>query len=119
MNSVGQGPSPESRHRIFTGEETLVPFSLSLMWFRHNRKWLFGLLLAGLVLSSFTIHFGYGNDDKKQALKLIERFHDRMNTERFDEIYEDLHPAFRKLLTKEEWLQHMQENRKQYGTFKT
>jgi hypothetical protein len=88
------------------------------LWFHHNWKWLFGLLLAGLLLSRFTVHFGYVDDDKKQAAKLIEQFHDRMNTERFDEIYEDAHPAFRKSLSKEEWLRQMQENRQQYGPFK-
>jgi hypothetical protein len=76
-----------------------------------------GLLLAGLVLTTFSLHFGYVDEDKKEAARLIEQFHERMNAEQFGEIYDDADPAFRKALGEEEWLRHMQETREQYGRF--
>jgi hypothetical protein len=89
------------------------------LWFRRNGKWILALVLAGLVVSRFNLHLGYIDDDKRQTAKLIEQFHERMNTGQFDEIYADAHPAFRKSLTAQEWLHHMADAREQYGKFET
>ena len=55
---------------------------------------------------------------KKLAVKLIEQFHERMNTGHFEEIYDDAHPAFKNALNKQDWIGRMQETREQYGLFK-
>src|SRR6478735_3732705 len=86
-------------------------------WWRRNWKWILGLLVAALILSRFSLHFGYIDEDKKEAVELIERFHQQMNAGRFEEMYEGAHPAFQSALTKREWVRHMQESRAQYGLF--
>ena len=75
------------------------------------------MLLAGLVLSRLSLHLGYVDDDKKQVVRLIEQFHERMNSQQFDEIYNDAHYVFRKSLGREEFIRHMQETRMRYGSF--
>jgi hypothetical protein len=87
-------------------------------WVGRNWKWIRFLLIAALVLSRFNVHFGYVDEDKKLTARLIEQFHERMNAGRFEEIYDDAHPAFRNALSKEEWLRYMQENQEQYGLFR-
>ena len=87
-------------------------------WVGRNWKWILFLLVVALLLSRFTLHLGYVDDDKKLTTKLIEQFHERMNAGRYEEIYDDAHPAFRNALSKQAWLRHMQEDREQYGLFR-
>jgi hypothetical protein len=65
-------------------------------WLRRNLKWigiLAFLFLAGLVLRRSGVGFSFLDEDEKQALKMVELFHERMNTGHFDEMYDDAHPV--------------------------
>ncbi len=98
--------------------ETKSPAPPTRSWVGRNWKWVLVLAAAVLVLSRFSFHPGYVDDDKTLTVKLIAQFHERMNAQHFEEIYDDAHPAFRNALNKQEWLRHMQETREQYGLFK-
>jgi hypothetical protein len=87
-------------------------------WVGRNWKWILVLFIAALAVSRFSLHLGYVDQDKNVAAKLIEQFHERINAGRFEEIYDDAHPAFRNALSKQDWLRHMQENRDHYGLFR-
>ena len=87
-------------------------------WFRRTWPWVCIAVFAVAVLSRMTIHFGYIDQDKKEAAARIEEFHRRMNVGEFDQLYDDADPAFKRALKREEWLKHMQDAREQYGTFK-
>jgi hypothetical protein len=109
---------PEELMQSAINVETKSPASPTRGWLGRNWKWILVLSAAVLVLSRFTLHRGYVDEDKTLAAKLIEKFHERLNTGHFEEIYDDAHPAFRNALSKQEWLRHMQENRERYGLFK-
>jgi hypothetical protein len=81
---------------LLTPEESQGLVSRTWLWLRYNWKWMVGLFLAGLVISRFDLHFGYVDEEKKEAVRLIEQFHERMNAEQFEQIYDDADPAFRK-----------------------
>jgi len=98
--------------------QTKSPASPARGWVHLNWKWILVLVVAVLVLSRFSLHFGHVDHDKELAVKLIGQFHEGMNVGRFEEIYDDAHPAFRNTLSKQEWFRHMQETRQQYGSFK-
>lgn len=99
---------------------------LTSQWFRRNLKWigiLAFLFLAGLVLWRSGVGFsflagGWLNEDEKQALKMVELFHERMNAGHFDETCDDAHPAFRQAESRQEWLRHMKETRVAYGLYR-
>jgi uncharacterized protein DUF4019 len=93
------------------------PPGLAMGWFQRNWKWVVAVAVAAFILSHFSLHFGYADEDKRRVAELIEQFHYRMNTGQFDSIYEDAHPAFRSALTRQEWLEHMKQTREQYGDF--
>src|ERR1700691_5945831 len=76
-------------------------------------------IVAVAVVAGFSLHLGYADEDKDQVVKLIVQFHERINSERFNDIYDDAHPAFHKALSREEWLRHMRESWEQYGKFET
>ncbi len=87
-------------------------------WLRRNWKWGVLLILAAIVVSRFTFHVGYVDEDKREAVEMIGQFHQRMNAGRFDDIYDELDPAFKKALSREDFLKHMQETSEQYGQFR-
>ena len=96
-------------------QSTALPTS---QWFRRNLKWigLFAFLfLAGLVLWRVGVGFSFLDNDEKQALEMVELFHERMNAGHFDEVYDDAHPAFRHEISRQEWLRHMKETREDLG----
>jgi len=87
--------------------------------FRRNLKWIFAFLfLAGLVLWRLGVGFSFLTGDEKQALEMVELFHERMNAGHFDEVYDDAHPAFRDAESRQEWLRHMKETREDLGLYR-
>ena len=88
-------------------------------WLRRNWKWGIVLILAAIVVSRFTFHVGYIDQDKSEALKQIGQFHERMNAERFDDIYDSADPALKSVLSREDFLKRMQETRERFGNFRT
>lgn len=105
-------------HALFTPDPTDSSTAEVRPWFQQNWKWIVTLVFACLTISRFTVHFGYIDEDKKQAAKLINQFHDRINAGQFDQIYDDAHATLRNSLTRQEWLIYMQETRDQFGRFK-
>jgi hypothetical protein len=99
-------------------QSTALPTS---QWFRRKLKWtgiLAFLLLAGLVLWRLGVGFSFLTGDEKQALEMVELFHERMNAGHFDEVYDDAHPAFRQAESRQEWLRHMKETREDLGLYR-
>jgi hypothetical protein len=99
-------------------QSTALP---TAQWFRHNLKWigiLAFLFLAGLVLWRLGVGFSFLDEDEKQALEMVELFHERMNAGHFDEVYDDAHPEFRHALSRQEWLRHMKETREDLGLYR-
>ena len=99
-------------------QSTALPTS---QWFRRNRKWISiiaFLFLAGLVLWRLGVGFSFLDEDEKQALEMVELFHERMNAGHFDEVYDDAHPAFRHEISRQEWLRHMKETREDLGLYR-
>ena len=76
------------------------------------------LFLAGLVLWRLSVGFSFLTGDEKQALEMVELFHERMNAGHFDEVYDDAHPAFRDAESRQEWLRHMKETREDLGLYR-
>jgi hypothetical protein len=100
-------------------QSTALPTS---QWFRRNLKWigiLAFLFLAGLVLRRLGVGFSFLSADEKQALEMVEVFHERMNAGHFDKVYDDAHPAFRHAESRQEWLRHMKETREPCGLYRT
>lgn len=91
-------------------------------WFRRNLKWigiLAFLFLSGLVLCwRLDVGFSFLTRDEKQALEMVELFHERMNAGRFDEVYADAHLDFQHAESRQEWLRHMKETREDLGLFR-
>src|SRR5689334_13070379 len=93
----------------------------TLRWLRGHLKWIGTLafvFLAGLVLWRSGVGFSFLGEDEKQALQMVELFHERMNAGRFDEAYDDAHPAFRDAESRQEWLRHMKETREDLGLYR-
>src|SRR5262249_17155865 len=86
------------RRRSVMQRDTQSTALRTSQWFRRNLKWigiLAFLFLAGLVLWRLGVGFSSLSGDEKQALEMVELFHERMNAGHFDEVYDDAHPAFR------------------------
>lgn len=100
-------------------QSTALPAS---QWFRPNLKWI-GILallfLAGLVLWRLGARFSFLNDDEKQALAMVDLFHERINAGHFDEVYDDAYPAFRHEASRQQWLRHIKETREQCGLYRS
>ena len=102
-----RGIIPMRGHALFTPDPTDSSTAEVRPWFQQNWKWIVTLVFACLTISRFTVHFGYIDEDKKQAAKLINQFHDRINAGQFDQIYDDAHATLRNSFTRQEWLIYM------------
>jgi len=90
-------------------------------WFRRNLKWIgisAFLFLAGLVLWRLGVGFSFLSGEEKQAVEMVDLFHERVNAGHFDEVYDDAHPALRRDVSRQEWLRHMKETREDLGLYR-
>ena len=69
----------------------LKSLSLPEEWFPKQGKWNWwitvALVIAFALLSYFSLHIGYIDEDKQATINAIAQFHDRLNTKAFDLIY--------------------------------
>jgi len=79
------------------------------------------LIAVGLLLLFFPIHFsvhrGYVMRDRNETIKQIEKFHDRLNREQFDQIYENASSALQSSGGYEGITGTMRQINQNYGAF--
>src|SRR5215472_3296942 len=93
--------------------------SVLVLKFGVGRR-LLSLGVVGLALCSsacLSVHLGYIEEDKQEAIKAIEQFHLSFSVGRFDEIYNKAHPIFQQAKGREEFVKTIRQTKDQIGRF--
>lgn len=73
------------------------------------------LFLALLVSCSVSVRPIYIDEEKKTAERAVEQFHERMNAEDYETIYDDANPQFRASITKDAAIAAMKQTHERVG----
>jgi hypothetical protein len=72
-------------------------------------------MLLSTSSCSVSVRPGYVEDDKRTAELAIGQFHERFNTEHYQEIYDDAHDIFKKGQRQDDAIKAMEQTRDRFG----
>jgi len=76
------------------------------------------LLSAGILLSRIHVHFGYIDEDKREAQVAIDQMHSRLMAREYERIFDDLDIALQKTASRETLIDEIRKTNERWGTVK-